>query len=165
MNVDSGENLTGVLMPNVNGGAPPATVAGALLMTLTERSSTGRQRHISGRERSPKTRSRDQGRGVAEWVAHAPLVSDGGSDSCTGCDTGGKRRRPLPSVEVADCKDLRRRSRPVATLGRGAALRATAGHPGGTVLPNLGSPTLFPSDRLMTAAKADRISLQSIHET
>ena len=30
MNVDSGKNLTGVLMPNVNGAARPATVAGAL---------------------------------------------------------------------------------------------------------------------------------------
>jgi hypothetical protein len=98
-------------------------------------------------------------------VAHAPLASDGGSSGCSGSAAGGTERRPITFVEVADCQRPATSPASRCYRSRAAASNATCVRPGGTVLPNFGSPTLFPTDCPMTAAKGDRISLQSIHET
>ena len=105
-----------------------------------------------GRER-PQGRAWGEEGGSEVGVAHAPFASDSGSDGGIGSATGGTERRPLTSAEVADCKRPARS--PAFPCYRcqdrriEGDLRATRG----TVLPSFGSPTLFPTDRLRTAAK------------
>jgi hypothetical protein len=89
-------------------------------------------------------------------VAHAPLASVGGSGGPSDTVTGGTERRPLALVEVADCQRL-------GTLPASRCHRCAGGRFGfdlrstrGTVLPSFGSPTLFPPDRPMTAAKGEQ---------
>jgi hypothetical protein len=53
-----------------------------------------------GRERPPPTGRWGEEGGMAEGVAHAPLVSDSDTDSGTDADTGGTERRPMRPREA-----------------------------------------------------------------
>jgi hypothetical protein len=55
---------------------------------------------IWGVERPAPTRSWGEEEGMAEGVAHAPLVTDRDADTCTDADAGGIGRRPVTLDEV-----------------------------------------------------------------
>jgi hypothetical protein len=108
-----------------------------------------------GRERPPAGRAWGEEGGSQVGVAHAPLASDDGSGSFLGSATGGRERRPLTFAEVADCQRPARSPACACYRCQGSRIEGDLRSTRGTVLPNFGSPTLFPTDRPMTAAKGD----------
>ena len=105
MNASSRQNLSDALMANENVTRTRVEPHGAL-DGVTDRARLRRTNVTmhSGRERPPSERALGRRRGQQSGGRSRPTCLNGGSDGCTGCDTGGTERRPVAFVEVADCQ-------------------------------------------------------------
>jgi hypothetical protein len=141
MNAVSGRNLSGRL-PSVRPTRmrrPTSTAASRRSAALQD--GTGMD---LGRERPPRDRAWGEDGGSEVGVAHAPDTWLTAVVSRADGNPGGTKRRPIPGSEVAQCEGHDRRGVARIAFGGPYCESVDAGRCGGTVLPNFGSPTLFP---------------------